>query len=66
MEHAINDGLNDLSNCVPSCRYCNSKKWAYDYTDWYTKELNFYSADRLNKIDRWLNEDYKIYIRENL
>jgi len=37
-EHVIHDGENNLSNCVPSCGSCNSKKWKFSLEEWYTPE----------------------------
>jgi hypothetical protein len=61
MEHAINNGANDLSNCIPSCRYCNSQKWMRDFDEWYTKENDKFDLERYNKIIQWLDDDYKLY-----
>ena len=49
----------DLSNCVPSCIMCNSKKWTWDYTEWFTDSNPVFDKNRLIKIKRWLEEDYK-------
>lgn len=56
-EHAINNGTNDITNCVPSCKRCNTSKWKNDYYDWYCEGNLVYSEDRLNKINKWLNEE---------
>lgn len=60
-EHVDCTGNNDLSNCVPACKGCNSHKWEYNMEEWYKKQ-DFYSEEKLNKIHKWLNEDYKLYI----
>jgi 5-methylcytosine-specific restriction endonuclease McrA len=62
-EHVIHNGKNDLSNCVPSCKSCNSQKWEYKFEDWYNENNSVYGTERLNKIYRWLNEDYKSCIK---
>jgi len=62
-EHFINDGLNDLSNCLPSCMTCNNAKKTMDFEEWYTENNKVYSAERLAKLRKWLQEDYKQYIR---
>lgn len=62
-EHVDSEGKNDLSNCIPSCESCNSKKWKYDFEDWYKNKSEVFDIDRYNKILKWLNEDYKKYIR---
>jgi hypothetical protein len=58
-EHAIYNGADDLSNCVPSCHVCNSQKNIYDFTEWYTIKNEKFSQERLDLINRWLSEDYK-------
>jgi 5-methylcytosine-specific restriction endonuclease McrA len=60
MEHAINNGANDISNCIPACRKCNSSKWTRDFEEWYTDENEIFSQERLNKIHKWLSNDYKL------
>ena len=61
-EHVYHDGDNDLSNCVPSCKICNSSKHDSEFEIWYNEcNLNF-SLERYNKIIRWINEDYINYI----
>lgn len=61
-EHANHFGANDLSNCVPACLSCNSHKWQFELEKWY-KEYPAFTQERLNKIMKWLNEDYKKYIK---
>jgi hypothetical protein len=64
-EHVEHNGANDLSNCIPSCKTCNSSKHTDKLEDWYTKNKEFFSQERLDNIHKWLNEDYKIYIKES-
>ena len=61
-EHVDDKGANDLSNCVPSCRPCNSKKHTYSLEEWYNKGNPIFLQERLDKILKWLNKDYKLYI----
>lgn len=61
-EHVDHYGANDLSNCVPACKGCNSKKWKYEFDEWYNSNNEIYSKQRYNRIIRWLNNDYKKYI----
>ena len=63
-EHVIHDGANNLSNCVPSCKTCNSSKRQFIMEEWYKNNPNF-NQERLDKIHKWLDEDYKLYIQEN-
>ncbi len=64
-EHAIFDGANDLSNCIPSCRNCNSEKHEDHYTDWYNKKNHKFDRDKLKRINKWLKRDYKKFIDLN-
>lgn len=67
-EHVIHDGLNDLSNCIPSCKSCNSSKSDQTIHQWYRVDnglCDSYSEVRLKKINKWLIDDYKLYIKEN-
>ncbi|WP_137743377.1 HNH endonuclease [Robertmurraya siralis] len=59
-EHVDHLGSNDLSNCVPSCRKCNSSKWAKLFEEWYTNENPIYDDMRYYRILKWLEEDYKL------
>lgn len=63
-EHVDYHGSNDLSNCVPSCKKCNSSKHTSKLEDWYNSGSKIYSKRRLNKICKWLNGDYKKYIKQ--
>jgi hypothetical protein len=68
-EHVDHEGANDLSNCVPSCRSCNSRKRDYKLEAWYTSEnnyLNDFSESRLKKIRIWLDNDYKLAIHRQI
>lgn len=62
-EHVDHNGANDLSNCVPACKSCNSEKNTYQLTEWYNENNPKFDINRLNKIQKWLNEDYKKYIK---
>lgn len=57
-EHVDDEGANDLSNCVPSCKACNSSKRTFDFEEWYKKQ-EFFTNERFIKIIKWLKEDYK-------
>ncbi|WP_144509912.1 HNH endonuclease signature motif containing protein [Bacillus sp. FJAT-22090] len=60
-DHADHQGANDLSNCIPACRSCNSKKHNFELELWFVA-ADTYSKERLLKINKWLNKDYKIYL----
>jgi len=62
-EHVDDNGYNDLRNCVPSCRSCNSHKHMGSLDDWY-KIQEFFTEDRYNKIIWWTTEGYKSYIQD--
>ena len=57
---------NDLSNCIPACNSCNSSKWEHSFDEWYMPNNPIYSQVRLDKINKWLNKDYKFYIESKL
>lgn len=61
-EHLINDEKNDLSNCVPSCKKCNVEKDRFEFEYWYLNRCFEYNKDRHERINRWINQDYKKYI----
>lgn len=61
-EHVDPNGADDLSNCVPSCRICNVRKKLIPLNEWYNEDNRVYNEDKLNKIYKWLYEDYKEYI----
>ena len=63
-EHVDHTGSNDLSNCIPSCKNCNSSKHDIKLEDWYTETNQRFSQERLDKIHKWLDEDYKLYYIE--
>jgi hypothetical protein len=64
-EHVDNNGSNDLSNCIPSCQSCNSQKWEFEFDKWYNENNPNFTQERYDKIIKWLNEDYIIYINYN-
>jgi len=67
-EHVDHEGSNDLSNCVPACKICNSSKREYSLIEWYeptnTRCFN-YNHERMDRINRWLIDDHKLYIEPN-
>lgn len=64
-EHVNCNGSDDLSNCVPSCKDCNSSKHNSKLEDWYNENNPKFSQERLYKLYKWINEDYKLYIQEH-
>jgi len=63
-EHVSECGRNDLKNCVPSCKSCNSKKQLTSYNDWYNPKNPVYKKERYSKICKWIKEDCKVYLQE--
>lgn len=61
-EHVDHVGGNDLSNCVPSCKNCNSQKWTYEFEDWYNPDNKIFKEDRFDKIIKWLTTDHKQFM----
>lgn len=64
-EHKDSEGANDLSNCIPACGSCNSSKHSSTFEEWYIPNNPIFSQDRLDIINKWLNEGYKEYIKDN-
>lgn len=63
-EHVIHNGANDLSNCVPACKVCNSSKHDSNLDDWYNATNDNYTNERIDKILKWLTKDYLKYIKQ--
>lgn len=61
-EHVAHNGTDNLSNCIPACKSCNSKKWTFKLDEWYNLRNPIYDKNRMNRITKWLTEDYKQYI----
>jgi 5-methylcytosine-specific restriction endonuclease McrA len=55
-EHFIDDGPNDITNCVPACVSCNSSKGERDFYEWYTEHQEIYNEDRIIRIEEWLSK----------
>ncbi|MGK4040872.1 HNH endonuclease signature motif containing protein [Heyndrickxia oleronia] len=68
-DHVEHSGKNDLSNCVPACKSCNTSKHQKKLDEWYipNNELwcSVFSQERLQKIQNWLESDYLKYIKMN-
>jgi hypothetical protein len=63
-EHVVEDGKNNLSNCVPACQICNSSKNIKSLNTWYNAVSNAnYTYERYHKIYMWLRYDYKKFIK---
>lgn len=53
-EHVVHDGRNDLKNCVPSCKSCNSEKHESTLNEWYNIHNPKYNRIRYLRIYQWL------------
>lgn len=62
-DHVVHDGYNDIRNCIPSCKQCNSQKSQEDMEEWFRKQ-SFFTDEKLQKILQWTTEEYKNYIEE--
>jgi hypothetical protein len=62
-EHVDHDGSIYLDNCVPSCKTCNTSKHDSKLEDWYNINNPNFSEERLSKIIKWLESDYKLYFQ---
>lgn len=58
-EHVIHEGRNDIKNCVPSCKSCNSSKHTAALNEWYNDTNPVYTKERYLKIYQWLRWDCK-------
>lgn len=64
-EHKDHEGVDGLTNCVPSCGSCNDRKWKFAFDEWYNESNPRFSEERLKKIFKWLTEDCLEYIEEH-
>jgi hypothetical protein len=63
-EHVDDEGSNDLSNCVPACKSCNCSKHTYKLEEWYNEQNPKFDINKLNKIKRWLDNDWEQFYIE--
>lgn len=64
MEHVIHEGRNDLKNCVPSCKNCNSEKHIFSLNNWYNENNVKYDYERYLRIYNWMRYDCLNYIQK--
>ncbi|WP_431785893.1 HNH endonuclease [Paenibacillus lactis] len=64
-EHVVFDGKDNLSNCVPSCKKCNSEKSMFSLNNWYNKQNPIFSRLKYLRIFNWLKSDYKRFIMKH-
>ncbi|AZV43659.1 hypothetical protein BAOM_3050 [Peribacillus asahii] len=63
-EHVIPEGRNDLKNCVPACRMCNSLKNRIPFNTWYNPNNPIFSEERYLMIYKWLRFDVKKFMKK--
>jgi len=63
-EHVIDDGRNDIKNCIPSCGSCNFSKHKKTLNEFYNPTNKDYTYERYYKIYMWLRYDCKKYIQK--
>lgn len=59
-EHVEHNGANDITNCIPSCKGCNSQKWEFQFNEWYCEGNPVFSKRRYNKIIKWIMSFAKV------
>lgn len=59
-DHVVHDGSNEIDNCVPACKSCNSEKHDKLLEDWYNENNPKFKSENYNKIKRWQSECYEI------
>lgn len=65
MEHVDDEGYNDVRNCVPACRSCNSGKCRKTIDEFMeTGFVEGFTQDKYDKIIKWTTEEYKKYITD--
>lgn len=63
-EHVVHDGRNDIKNCVPSCRSCNSEKHTYALNQWYNIHNPKYDRVKYLRIYQWLRWEVLKFVEQ--
>jgi hypothetical protein len=63
-EHVIDDGRNDIKNCIPSCSTCNNNKKRRTLNEFYNPKNKNYTYERYYKIYMWMRYDCKKYAQK--
>jgi hypothetical protein len=56
-EHVFHNGSDEIDNCAPSCKSCNSTKHDRDFEKWYNESNPNFTKRRLNRIVKWILKD---------
>ena len=62
-EHVDHNGYNDIRNCVPACKSCNSGKKEKTLDEFFERGfINGFTQEKYDKIIQWITKDYKQHI----
>jgi 5-methylcytosine-specific restriction endonuclease McrA len=62
-DHVFNKGSNKVDNCVPACKTCNTSKKEKELNEWFNDSNPHFTNERLIKINKWINDDWRIFIK---
>jgi len=63
-DHVDHLGSNGLENCIPACKSCNCSKHTDTLDEWYNENNPNFTQERYDRIEQWMNSDYKKYIHK--
>ncbi|MNH66451.1 HNH endonuclease [compost metagenome] len=63
-DHLYHNGKNDLSNCIPLCHRCNTRKHTSTINQFFDTRNNDYTYEKYHKIYLWIRYEYKKYIKK--
>ena len=53
-DHFHHTGSNEIDNCIPACKACNSSKNDHDFYEWFQRS-DIFDLDKFEIIDGWLS-----------
>ncbi|MCA1021587.1 HNH endonuclease [Halobacillus litoralis] len=53
-DHFHHMGSNEIDNCIPACKVCNSSKNDHDFYEWFQRP-DIFDLDKFEVIDGWLS-----------
>lgn len=56
-DHFLNNGPNDITNCIPACVNCNSSKNSFAFEEWLNRNIIDSTKERIHKIKKWIAFD---------